>query len=1159
MSVKFTDSQLKAINANGTVLVAAAAGSGKTAVLVERIIRRFCDETSPLMADRALIVTFTNAAADELKSKIETKLKEKLLENPDSDLLKRQNMAFKRATISTIDSFCIAILRENFNLLNISRDFKINDSTNIEAEIDLMLDKFIFDKFSSKNETLLEVASALKSGFDDWYLKKVIKTIYKKSRAMPYPQNWLDEIYNQNTKSSENFNDSDWAKFTFEKLTILVNKALKSNKKLKEISLSGSLLSEKHLPLIENRLEFLECLKFGCTEHNWNECVETYRKFNYSALRSNYSKDPYVSNLISESNTAIKSSMEFLEKNLSSKLEDIEYILSAFNNVLSGIIKLIKEFDDYVYEISIQNNTFTFDQIEHLTLKLFSSEENSAIENFNSMFDAILVDEYQDTSNLQDELFSLLSKQKKELFMVGDVKQSIYGFRNANPDNFLKKKELFPLYNGTENPCKVLLTGNFRSRKGICDFINYVFSAYMTKSDADMDYNEEEALVPLGNFAENNESSDVEIKLLENDSCFSTNEYEANYVADYILDTLKKDAFIDDGNNGLRRAEFKDFALLMRSPGSRLNTFVEVFKSRGIPVNCPTESFKDSAEIKVALAFLKALNNVNDDISFLTVLKSPLYNFSDEEIADIVSQDRYTSLYYNLKSVSDSIPKAHCFVSQFDKLRMYSAIYPLNKLLNLIYSETFMIEIYSSMENGEIKQANLRVLLDIASKFTVESGKGIKEMISYIESDSSNTLAVNISNSNNAVQITSIHKSKGLQYPICILCSAQTRFNLLDTSSQVVCDDNLGASFTYYDKRFNSQLTPISSRFISDGMKSKLYKEELRLLYVALTRAKDKLVVVSTVKDIESYLGKMTNYSLEGSLNGIPFKEGTLSNGNSYSDWIISAALYHRDGVAFRRGDVDFNCSHYDCNFNFSTEAPDLINVSVANTTETQNKVTITDLSALEKFTYSFDGINSVPAKTSVTDILKRETSAELIFKSRPSFMSADGLTGAEKGTATHKFMEYCNFEAAVNNLEEEIERLYEWEYISEKEAEAIDRESVGMFFKSYAFGLILKAKEVYREYRFITDIPVYELNEEIENASDEFSVVQGVADCVIVNEDSIAIIDYKTDSSTDESYYKKEYSRQLQLYSKALSQIFKKPVEKCILYSFKMQNCIEI
>ena len=1159
MSVKFTDSQLKAINANGTVLVAAAAGSGKTAVLVERIIRRFCDETSPLMADRALIVTFTNAAADELKSKIETKLKEKLSENPDSDLLKRQNMAFKRATISTIDSFCIAILRENFNLLNISRDFKINDSTNIEAEIDLMLDKFIFDKFTSKNETLLEVASALKSGFDDWYLKKVIKTIYKKSRAMPYPQNWLDEIYNQNTKSSENFNDSDWAKFTFEKLTILVNKALKSNKNLKEIALSGTLLNEKYLPLIENRLEFLECLKSACAEHNWNECVETYSNFNYAPLRSNYSKDPYVSNLISESNTAIKSSIEFLEKNLSSKLEDIEYILSAFNSVLSGIIELIKEFDDYVYEISIQNNTFTFDQIEHLTLKLFSGEENSAIENFNSMFDAILVDEYQDTSNLQDELFSLLSKQKKELFMVGDVKQSIYGFRNANPDNFLKKKELFPLYNGTENPCKVLLTGNFRSRKGICDFINYVFSAYMTKSDADMDYNEEEALVPLGNFAENNESSDVEIKLLENDSCFSTNEYEANYVADYILDTLKKDAFIDDGSHGLRKAEFKDFALLMRSPGSRLNTFVEVFRNRGIPVNCPTESFKDSVEIKVALAFLRALNNVNDDISFLTVLKSPLYNFSDEEIADIVSQDRYTSLYYNLKSVSDSIPKAHCFVSQFEKFRTYSVIYPLNKLLNLIYSETFMIEIYSSMENGEIKQANLRVLLDIASKFTVESGKGIKEMISYIESDSSNTLAVNISNSNNAVQITSIHKSKGLQYPICILCSAQTRFNLLDTSSQVVCDDNLGASFTYYDKRFNSQLTPISSRFISDGMKSKLYKEELRLLYVALTRAKDKLVVVSTVKDIESYLGKMTSYSIEGSSNGIPFKEGTLSSGNSYSDWIISAALYHRDGVAFRRGDVDYNCSHYDCNFNFSIEAPDLTNISVANITETQNKVNITDLSALEKFTYSFDGINSVPAKTSVTDILKRETSAELIFKSRPSFMSADGLTGAEKGTATHKFMEYCNFEAAVNNLEEEIERLYEWEYISEKEAEAIDRESVGMFFKSYAFGLILKAKEVYREYRFITDIPVYELNEEIENASDEFSVVQGVADCVIVNEDSIVIIDYKTDSSTDEGYYKKEYSRQLQLYSKALSQIFKKPVKKCILYSFKMQNCIEI
>ncbi len=1160
MSVRFTDEQLKAIEANGTVLVAAAAGSGKTAVLVERIIRRFCNEASPLMADRALIVTFTNAAAEELKAKIEKSLKERLDADPKNDFLKRQNMAFKRATVCTIDSFCISIVRENFNALNISRDFKISDSTNIEADYDAILDNFIHKKFQENDQRLIRVVNSLKSGYDEWYLKKIIKTIYNKSRSMPYPSKWLDGLLEIYKTHSEDFINSDWADYVFEKITCIADKGLKINTKLREYCCNDNLINEKYLPVIDGRIDFLKNIIYSSTSSDWDGCISAYDEYNHQILRSNYSKDLNVSALITESNSIIKEATTNLQKSFDTKLENVIYILNSFTNVLGDVITLIKEFNADIFENSKQNNAYTFDQIEHLALELFATEDNSAQESFNSMYDAILVDEYQDTSNLQDELFSLLSKQKKELFMVGDVKQSIYGFRNANPDNFLNKKDSFPLFTGDENPCKVLLTGNFRSRASICKFVNYLFSAFMTKADADVDYNAEEALVPMASFQDNGESANVEIKLLQNDSELNDTEYEAHFVADYIINTIKKPPFIDNGEGGLRSAEYKDFVLLMRSPGRKVNTFVQVFKERGIPLNCPSDSFKDSPEIITALALLKFIFNRNDSISLLTLLKSPVFSYSDEEIADIMCLNRYNTLYSNLQTAaSKGNNKAKNFVELFKKIQTYYAVLPLDKLLNKIFAETFFIEIYSSLQNGNIKKANLRALLELAGKYNNEAGKGIKELVAQIENDTSNSLAVNLQNTENAVQITSIHKSKGLQYPICILCSTQARFNILDTTSQIICDDNYGSAFSFYDENYNSYLSPISSKFISGNLKEKIYKEELRLLYVALTRAKEKLVIVSTCGDLNKYLTKTTSHALKASKSGLPFVSGSLMNASSYSDWIVSAALYHKRGVSFRQGDNDFDCSNFDCTFDLELSTVDYIEAPKKNDTAETNTIDVENISNVFGYEYPYLIVNSVPAKTSVTDILKREITPDIAFKTRPGFITEAGLTAAEKGTATHKFMESCHFESAVNDIEAEIERLYEWEYISKKEAETIDRESIKAFFESYAFGLILKASRVYKEYRFISKVSASELNNEIKDNSSDFSIVQGVADCIIENDDGIIIIDYKTDSSKSEEYYKKEYSRQLEMYSMALTQIFKKPVKKCILYSFTMKRCIEI
>lgn len=1155
MAISLTPQQQNAVDANGKVLVSAAAGSGKTAVLVERVMRRFCDQNEPLMADRALIVTFTNAAATELKIKIESKLQQMLLENPNDFLLRRQSMLIKSAKICTIDSFCISLVKEYFNLLDISSDFKTTDATELSKDYEEILENLFKEKHNSSDEHFMYLLDTLQSGYDDYYLKEIVYSIYNKSCSMPYQSKWLDSLVFQYKEAAIDFDNSQWANLIFESLKRDAEKAFLEATNLKSEAVNDDKFFEKYEVQLSTRVNFANTILESLCKRDWDGVYTALKSYSSDSLRKNSTKNSVISDAIATSKNAENNLVKVLNDSFEFDRKTVIKSLQIFATIIEYVSELVKEYINRIYENSLQKNVFTFDQIEHMALKLLTENGDIVTENFNLNYDAILVDEYQDTNNLQDEIFNILSAQKGELFMVGDVKQSIYGFRNANPDNFLNRKDTYPDYSKTSKNSKVLLSGNFRSRKGVCDFVNYLFSAYMTKSDADMDYSEEEALTPLGSYPENSEP-EVEVYLTEPNEEQNNSSAEANLIADYIEATLKKEPFLRAEDGGLRKAELNDFCILMRSPKNKIKHYVEVFKNRGIPVSTPSQKFSEASEIIGAMSLLKAINNFNDSLSLASLLKTPVFNFNEEEIAIMRIQNKYVPLYLNLKSSAENgnqkAEKAYNFLNYASRL---SATLPVHKLLNRLFSESGFVEIYSSLNGGEMRKANLRLLVEKAEAYDY-ADNGIAEFVKFIESDSNTALSANIITSDKSVQIMSVHNSKGLQFPICIICGLNSKFNLSDLNNKVIIDDKLGIAFNYNDLKLGSTIAPISKVAIKKGSINKTYKEELRLLYVALTRACEKLVLVSSVNKIESFLEKVTEIAGLNAKNTLPFNKNALFNSSSYAEWIFSALICHKNGNHLKRGEKYIPIVNNNCKFNVS-----LYELKEASNVNEKSETTLNDEFKYDlKFEYEYPHkrLNVVPAKTSVTDILGSSSSAQLVFSGKPKFMYEGGYTSADVGTATHKFMEYCDYATATIDIDAEINRLYEWQYITLEESEIIDKESVKAFFESEIYLLSLKAKNTYKEYRFLTKVNANEIIEDITD-DNEFSVVQGVADCIIENENDIIIIDFKTDKIKDENVLKSRYTKQLNLYANALGGIFNKPVSKKIIYSFHLRKYIEL
>ena len=1162
MAIKFTDDQRTAIDAKGTVLVSAAAGSGKTAVLTERVICKICDNKNPINADRLLIVTFTNASALEMRVRIAKRLDEVCEQNPNNKSLLKQKILLQNAKICTIDAFCIELVRKNFEHLGIKPDFKIAETSQTEILREKALNEVISEYYLTKNNDFDLLASSLGIDKSDKALNDAIFKIYDFSLCMSQPAKWLDNAVNNYDVAS--FNDNCFVKAFYENALIELNSCVDSvNFILREII--GTEFEAKCLEGFSNTLDTLNYMISKINSRDWDGLYNATKSFEKTEIGKFIKpKNAKLKQVISDVRNSIYNTITKLSAKMTGNSKTVEEGLTITQRAVSVLTTIVKKFSDKYFEYLVEKNIFTFSIIEQLALKLLCEEVEGALvpsklsKDICQEFDEVLVDEYQDNNNLQDALFYALSDSGKNLFMVGDVKQSIYGFRNANPHNFLRHKDSYHLYDGVSSPSKVILKSNFRSRKGICDFVNAFCGTVMQNDTCSMEYTEEEKLVCGADYSENN-CLDVDISITDiNDTTYKREEADAETVAQYIENLLNAEAFLKS-ENGLRKAEFKDFAILLRSPKNRAEVYSKALNARNIPVSYETGEFYETAEIITVMSLLRVLNNPIADISLTSVMLSVVFGFTADKIAELKIKYNQKNMYANVCAAANN-GDVHCsmLLNKISELRTSAMTLPVSKLLDELYKSTHIKEIMSAFADGSQRNANLIKLLSLAAKYDSSGSIGISGFINEFDRMAAcdTKQSSNIQTDVNAVKILSIHGSKGLQFPICILADCGAQFNLTDINNSLIVNGDFGIGLKYIEPNNNVRKTTIARESISFIERKKMIAEEIRLFYVALTRAEERLMLsISSKKIIDDIISAAVSLGSEIEITKrIPAASITAANG--YSKWILMTALMQNSGKHLCDfAGVENICNNNDCKFKTivvkSNDNSD-IGIQPEKPIEfNKNKIDTKLLDELKnrfEYKYPFENEVNMPSKLAVTELVKGDKST-FSFTLKPQFMSKSGLTPAQRGTAAHKFFQYANYSAAESDLDAEINRLLEWEFISEKEAESIDKNNIKSFFVSDIYKRIKNSLTLLREYKFMVEYPY----------NDSKTIVQGIADCIFEEDDGLVILDFKTDNVSDVNELCERYEEQLRIYKYAITQIFEKPVKECVLYSLQQGKYISI
>lgn len=1163
-----TDEQKLAINEKGSIIVSAAAGSGKTAVLVERVVRLLTDEKSPVMADKLLVVTFTNAAAAELRQRIERRIQEELKAHPDNILLQKQNLLLSSAKISTIDSFCLDFIRENFETIGINPSFKIADTPTLNALSKTALSQVINGYFESKDKEFLSLLDFLGDDYDDSILQKTVTAVFDFSRHLPFPKLWLSEILNQ-YKAHSTGESELWINGAAEVAKELAEDAyIQSNQALDLLSTSDVGL-EKYGTNFNYFKEISATVFELAKENKWNEI--------YGVL--NESKAPAVKRLSSDEKTAnVEAAVTFRDnaKKIITKISNIVYaqkddIVKEFAYIypyISKIVEIVGKYEDELYSLLNENDLVTFYSAEQTVLGMLVKAENGKliacdnIEAFSGKFDAILVDEYQDTNTLQDTLFTVLSGGGKNLFCVGDIKQCIYKFRGSNPLNFLhKKRSAKPFENREENDMlRVDLGCNFRSRSEICGFINSVFSKLIYTENSGFDYDEKEQLVANAEFPINNDIK-VENHFLNYDEIINNSENsfetkleaEACAVADIIESTINKEPFLRDKNT-LRKAKYSDIAILVRSMRGKDEVFISALRKRGIPVSVSAADLIETDEVNTLISILKIISNPSDDIALLTVLTSSVFSFSINELAEIRAEHKRGNFYSALSfAAKNGKKKATEFISTLGVLRRRSIVVSLDVLIEEIFEETNLLNLYSKKENGDIKRLNLLCVQNLAADFGAVNSQDVGGFLKYFSNLENRDFSFS-NDSSDGVKIMSIHKSKGLQFPVCILANLTNKFNEQDLRDSVILSENYGLSCVYYNENGEKQDNNILRTLMKHDEKKNLLSEELRIFYVALTRAEEKLITVSTYENLSDEIAQKSHLlELTNSKSRVEYS--LFRKNISYADWLVESLIL--DGK-FDALSGKINDSQIVIHSKLSDDKP--LELSLSSNAEFVDSANIEGLKFNYSYEYPYKELLDLQAKSSVTDIVHKADEKNYRFTTRPVFMQSKGLSSAERGTAMHKVMQMADYVRCKTDLESVLEELYENLVLSEIEYDSLDLDLFKTFFSSELCDRIIRSNTVKREMKFLTQFKADELLEGInEKSKDEEIIVQGAVDLLFVEDGEIVIVDFKSDRNKSENELIDAYEKQLIIYSKACEKLLKMPVKELLIYSYSLGKSIKI
>lgn len=1158
---KWTPQQNNAITARGrNILVSAAAGSGKTAVLVERVIKKITDSENPVDIDKLLIVTFTNNAASEMKFRITKSLKEILRNEPFNQNAQRQLNLMPNAKICTIDSFCINLVRENFFELGINQDFTNLDENEASLLEDEIISNLTDELFENNDEEFIKLVEQFNTPGNEKPFINAVKKVRRFIYAQPFPYSWaykMSELYNSNTV----FENSKWFEYIKGEADYLISIAKKCvNNNISLLNqIDDSKLNEKFENIFLNDKSLIDNVS-NLLNTSWDDLV----KLGVPSFARLVSTAKLDEELASEIKANRNTYTNIIKKEIPAfficSKEDYIKSLNTLYPIIKKLIEFVKIVDARLMVEKNERNSYSFSDTEHFAINLLFTPDGDKIikkelaDRLSAEFEEILVDEYQDTNEAQDLLFAYLSNGYN-LFTVGDVKQSIYRFRLAMPNIFNSRRKLYTDYNPNDNEksSRIILDKNFRSSKGICEYVNFIFSKVMSERVGELDYNAQNRL----NFGANYKKNDIpsaQIHILDGAKGEETDTREAMQIAKLIRKKIDSKEQIKDGDK-YRDIRYSDFAILFRSMKNHVDSYVEVFTDMSIPVQCDNSSnLFENNEIKLILSLLRTIDNPTKDISLLSTMMSPVYAFSADELAQIRIENKQKNFYFSV--VNSKNEKVLNFLEDIKNLKKLSVTMSVSNFIRYLVEDKGIVAFINAMGNGEQRYQNILALISFAQKFDSGVNIGLTSFIRYIDKIIDTDKGIDsksiVSGKDDAVTIMTVHHSKGLEFPICILAGAARSYNTGELTENLLINTVYGFGLKVHneERMYNIQSIPYS--VIKSKSANELMSENLRVLYVAMTRAKEQFITFISCQNIERKMQTLYSKLIDGEIT--PY---AVKSCKSDADIILLCSLFHQNAGQLRElagcrlfaNPADFDMS-IDIDKSESFEE-DEIKLEKAEYQES----TLKEIADKLSYKYDYLPLSNVTSKMTASSLDDSDTNFEYITSSKPAFMNKAEMTPAMRGTAMHTFMQFCNYNFAKDNLDEEIENLVSGGFITEEQGKSLDKKRLASFFNSPLAKRMFNSDKIYREIKVSTFLSA---NEVYGIDFDDKILVQGIADCVFEESGQLVLVDYKTDRVKDENELLERYKKQLTFYKYAIEKTLKMPVKEVMLYSFYLEKeCI--
>ena len=1147
----------------GARLVSAAAGSGKTKVLVERLMR-YVDDGADI--DGFLVVTYTRAAAGELRSRILSALNERIAADPMNRRLRRQTELVCRAGIGTIDSLCGRFLRENTHLAGIAPDFKVAEPDRAETIRAGAMERVMDALYVSlaEDEGMRALVDSFGAGRNDRRLSELVLGLHAAVQSHPDPAAWLQKQTDAlHAPAGTDAGETAWGKYLLSRTADLAEYwAGRMESLLSDMASPGhEKLRESYGDTLSATAEGLRALARAAAM-GWEKVRENLPVEFPKPAKGFRGEDPLLETMKAareECKKSIKGQESVFAESSAELLSELERGAPA----MEALLRLTAALDRAYAAEKKRQGVVDFSDQEHMMLRLLEDERNGLAAALSARFTEVLVDEYQDVNACQDRLFYHLSDHARKLFLVGDVKQSIYRFRLADPTIFLDKYNRWPDVTPqlpAGEPGRILLRENFRSRHGVLEAANHIFRNIMSPSLGNLRYDEAAALRP-GRELPPGGGAPIEMTVLslpegEEDDRPDKTALEAEYVAGQIRALVDGGALVTEGDT-LRRADWGDFAILLRSHKNAAARYRSALESRGIPaVAQQGGGFFRSLEVTVLLSLLSVIDNPRQDVPLIAALRSPVFGFTADDLAAVRARDRDGDFYTALTLAAGENEKYAAFLRELEGYRQLAADLSVETLLGRICDRTELFALLSAMPDGAARRENVQLLMDYARQFELDGYRGVFPFVAWMRrlEQRGEEPRTGTAELRRAVQIISIHHSKGLEYPIVFLAGTGKKFNKRDAAAPVLIHPELGVGGKVVDTARGIQYPTLAHRAIAARISEETLSEEMRVLYVAMTRARDRLYISCLLDDGEKRVQKLR----EGLT--APISPELLRSDAAPAGWLIRAALLPDSPVkltlrtAGETPETEEPLPEAGTAPVPETASPAEAAVSLdwvypmAWAAELPSKITA---SALE-------GSEADPDARDVSPAAKRRAPAR-----RPELGGPDRpLTPTERGVAVHTVMQFMDFAkgGTPEGVRGEIRRLLSRGHLTPAQAKAAgaEAEKICAFFRSPTGKRVLGADRVWRELRFSL----------LTGAEDFFPVpageemlLQGVVDCCIREGETLTVIDYKTDYVTQETLGDKaaEYAPQIRAYAAALQRVLGLPVREGVLFFLRTGESVSV